>query len=133
MRKQAKNESAVLKREIQRLVREIVIKRDGTCILRHLRHCTDPVIQADHLISRANSATYADIRLIVALCRSCHGGYKKWHKEQYDALVKSILPRERVELWERMQLLSGRPTHMGISDWKAVIAELNQLLKTLTE
>jgi hypothetical protein len=49
------------------------------CILRNIRHCGgEPgftfledgvigkvVLQADHLITRANSATYADSRLVV--------------------------------------------------------------------
>ena len=34
-----KSTTAQRKKEIQRLVREIVIKRDGGCILRDIRHC----------------------------------------------------------------------------------------------
>ena len=63
------SEISQLKREIQRLLREIVIKRDGGCILRNIRHCGgvlgEAILQADHLISRSNSATFADHRLVV--------------------------------------------------------------------
>ena len=50
------------KDNIQALARQIVIKRDGGCILRNMLYrdflqCGGP-IQADHLITRANSATY---------------------------------------------------------------------------
>lgn len=124
------NDTATLKKEIQRLVREIVIKRDGGCVLRKIRKCNDPVLQADHLITRANSSTYADTRLIVCLCRSCHGGYKQWHEKEYDLLVKSILPKERVALWERCQLERLTPHRTGSYDWKLQILALKKELKS---
>ena len=123
LRKQGKSEVSQAKREIQSLVREIVILRDGGCILKKIRYCTDPVLQADHLITRGNSATFADTRLIVCLCRSCHGGFKKWHKEQYDALLRSILPKDRVELWERCLRESWKPVKMN---WRNEIIALTQ-------
>ena len=73
------SDTAELKKEIQRLVREIVMIRDKGCVLRSKRHCggnldtEGVVIQADHLITRSNSATFADTRLIVCICKSCHG------------------------------------------------------------
>lgn len=124
-----KSESSIQKREIQRLVREIVILRDKGCILRHTRRCGgeigESVLQADHLVTRANSATYGDTRLIVCLCRPCHGGYKQWHKPQYDLLVRSILPKERVALWDLAEA-NRTPQKM---DWKLVILGLEQELK----
>lgn len=119
-----------LKDEIQYYVRAIVILRDGGCILTKYRHCADPVLQADHLITRANSATYDDTRLIVCLCRSCHG-WKHWHKEEYDALVKSILDPKRVALWERAEQDSWRPTHRVSADWRISVASLKQELAQL--
>jgi hypothetical protein len=130
MRQKGISEVSKLKDEIQHLVREIVIKRDGGCILRDIRHCTDEVLQADHLITRANSATYDDTRLIVCLCRSCHG-WKHWHEREYNALVKTILPKKIVELWERAEQDSWKPTHRISSDWKLSIAGLKQELKEL--
>ena len=124
--------TAQLKREIQRLVREIVIKRDGGCILRYIRHCDpDAVLQADHLITRSNSATYADTRLIVCLCKPCHGGYKKWHKEKYDALVKTVIPKERVKLWDDSLALQHIPKRTYANDWKLAIVALEQELKEI--
>jgi len=122
------------KREIQRLLREIVIKRDGGCVLRRLRHCGgeigQAVLQADHLITRGNSATFSDSRLVVCACKSCHGGFKKWNKEQYDSIIRSILPKERVELWERCLRESWRPVKM---DWSKELVGLNQELKKYGE
>ncbi len=124
--------TAQLKREIQRLVREIVIARDGGCILRNIRHCDpDAVLQADHLITRSNSATYADTRLIVCLCKPCHGGYKKWHKEKYDVLVKTVISKERVKLWDDSSALQHIPKRVGAYDWKLAIVALEQELENL--
>lgn len=125
--KLGKSDTATLKREIQRLVREVVMKRDGTCILRGIRHCNDPVLQADHLITRSNSATYADTRLIVCLCRTCHG-WKHFHEREYNELVKSILSKERVELWDRCEKDSWRPKRTTAYDWRLEIVVLEKEL-----
>ncbi len=134
MRLVAKNDAAQNKKEIQRLLREIVIQRDGGCILRGVRRCgglpQHAVLQADHLITRANSATFADSRLVVCLCRPCHGGFKQWHKEEYDALVKTILPSERVRLWEACEI--ERQSHRAHKmDWAMEIIALKKELAML--
>lgn len=120
---EGQSDTATIKRNIQALLRQIVIKRDGGCILRKKRWCNDPVLQADHLITRANSATYGDSRLVVCVCRSCHAwkslGSNR-NKAQYDALVKTILSTDRVKLWEACELDSWRPTRNYTSDWKAI-------------
>ncbi len=125
-----------LKKEIQALLRTIVILRDGGCILRKHRMCGgdigQAILQADHLITRANSATFADSRLVVCVCRSCHGWKSlgsNLRKAQYDELVKTILSKERVELWERCEKDSWMPVRTGGSDWKLAIIGLKQELK----
>lgn len=135
LRKNSLSPTAVLKREIQRLLREVVIARDKGCILRFLRHCGGEVgkrtIQADHLITRANSATYGDSRLVVCVCSGCHL-WKKYNKEEYDALVKTILPKDIVELWEKCQKDSWRPKRTTSYDWKLQLLALKQELEHLT-
>ncbi len=130
LNKFGKSDTAKIKREIQALVRAIVIKRDGGCFLRKKRHCGgeigQAVLQADHLVTRANSATYGDTRLIVCLCRSCHGGFKQWHKPQYDALVRSMLDSNRLALWDLAEADRFRPQKM---DWKLVKLALTQELE----
>lgn len=125
-----KSNSSQTKVRIQTLLREIVILRDGGCILRKLRLCDGEIgraiLQADHLITRANSATYGDSRLVVCLCRNCHGGFKQFHKEEYDALVKSILPGWRVRLWNLKVSDMHRPQKM---DWFLVELSLQNELK----
>jgi len=119
------------KQEIQRLVREIVMKRDGGCVLRKLRRCGgeigETVIQADHLITRSNSATYADTRLIVCLCRGCHC-WKRWNETEYNDLVRTVISPDRVVLWDRCE--EDRKRHIVYKpDWKMAIIVLNQELK----
>ena len=127
------SDNATAKREIQSTLREFVMLRDGGCILRDIRHCGGEigkaVMQADHLLPRSNAETYADERLVVLLCRPCHGGFKQWHKEEYDRLVKSILPKEIVELWEKCE--EGRRGKTGKYDWRLELISLNQRLEKL--
>ena len=131
--KQSSHSAAQQKREIQGLLREIKIKEQGgKCFLYKKRGCGGEVgkevMQFDHLVSRGNSASFADPRLGVLLCRPCHGGWKQWHKPDYDRLVKSILPKEIVELWERVEA-DKKPYRM---DWKLEIVYLKSKLKGLS-
>jgi hypothetical protein len=67
------SDTAELKKEVQALVRDIVIIRDGGCLLADKTHLFSSfnlpqcggyrkdgelILQADHLISRGNSATF---------------------------------------------------------------------------
>lgn len=135
------SDTAEDKKEIQRLVRLIVTIRDGGCILRKYR-CgveasvidevvvADTTIQADHLVTRSNGATYADTRLIVCVCKGCHG-WKKWHEKEYEALVRTLLPKQRVELWDRAE--ADHQAHKTRKmDWKLEILGLKQELKQWT-
>jgi hypothetical protein len=128
------SDTAELKDEIQELVRDIVIIRDGGCVLYPGHNCSGfrkdgaLILQADHLITRANSATYADTRLIVCVCKGAHG-WKKWHEREYNALLKEhILPADRVALWERCERDSWKPVRTGAYGWKTAIVALKQEL-----
>lgn len=132
------SDTAELKDEIQRLVREIVIIRDGGCILRDrrgvpqcggFRRDGEMVLQADHLITRANSATYAATDLIVCVCKG-HHGWKKWHEREYNAFLKEhVLSPQVVALWERCERESWRPVRTTAYDWKLTVAALKQELR----
>jgi hypothetical protein len=53
-------------------------------------------------------------------------------KVQYDAVMKQILPPERVTLWERCQADSWRPVRTTTYDWKLMLAALRQKLRDQT-
>lgn len=138
------NSTAVLKQEIQRLVRLIVTHRDQGCILRKQRCgvtafvdeneeivASSSFIQADHLVTRANSATFADTRLIVCVCNGCHA-WKNWYKDEYDELVKTILSKDIVKLWDKAE--EFRKAHKTFKpDWNMEIVALKKELSTYLE
>jgi hypothetical protein len=125
--------TAIVKDNIQALLRAIVTARDGGCILRHLagryrdfpqcngfNKANELILQADHLITRANSATYADYRLVVCVCQGHHAWKSKGgnaRKAEYDALVKTLIEPERVGLWEACEKDSWRPHRTTAYDW----------------
>lgn len=138
------NDTATLKQEIQALVRLICCYRDGGCVLRNLRKCGGEaevtnyqgntvivghnIIQADHLITRSNSATFADTRLIVCLCKNCHA-WKKYNDKAYEKLVRTQLSNERKNLWDKAE--EYRQAHKTYKpDWRAEILNLKKELQT---
>lgn len=143
------------KKEIQALLRQIVMIRDGGCILRNLLKdrnapwaavdlppCNgynkngELIYQADHLITRGNSATFADPRLVVCVCKGHHGWKSvgnNLRKDMYDAILRAILPKKTVDLWNRCEKDSWRATPKRTYDWKLAILALKQeLLKLQT-
>lgn len=126
LKKKSTSDTATTKDNIQALLREIVMLRDGGCILRDVRcgnslmyAAAGVVFQADHLIERSNSATYADPRLVVCVCKNCHGWkhFKKSNHDQYNAIIKDIIEPERVALWEACEKDSWKPHRTSAHDW----------------
>jgi hypothetical protein len=144
LRVEGHSDTAQLKQEIQDTVRDIVILRDGGCIFRNIyfgipqcggyRQDGELILQGDHLVTRGNSATYADTRLIVCLCKAHHGWKSlgsNLNKDQYDALVKTLLPPDRVKLWEAAEAARHRGSHRNYtSDWRLELAALKHELRT---
>lgn len=139
-----KSETSVLKEEIQKLVREIVILRDGGCIFKKEKGhiCTGYandghlILQADHLITRANSETFADTRLIVCVCKGIHGWKSlasNMRKEEYDRRVKKLIPEETIELWDKCEKNRFNPYRMGAMDWRMEIVNLKSELNDLKQ
>jgi hypothetical protein len=134
------SDTAVVKRDIQYLLREIVIARDQGCILRDLHYDGIPecngyanngqlILQADHLVTRSNSATFADTRLIVCVCKG-HHAWKSLgsnaRKKEYDELVRTLISPERVKLWDECERDSWRPVRTTTYDWQLQLAALRQ-------
>lgn len=130
-----------LKNEIQALLRQIAIRRDGGCILRNYKSEITPryqdcggyrkdgelILQAEHLHTRSNLSTFADTRLIVCLCKRHHGYYKPQHSDEYYEIVKKHIGKERADLLKRVK--EDRGVHRGI-DLKMELLNLKkELLK----
>lgn len=91
LNKLGKGTSATIKRRIQALLREIVILRDGGCILRlALGNCSGPN-QAEHLNSRVHAHTFADTRNVVCLCQYHHIFWKPQNSRRYWELIEQHL------------------------------------------
>lgn len=135
MRYRHPSETNYIKERIQEELREIVIFRDGGCILRHtpqagpcngFKKDGTLVLQADHLETRANAASYADPRLVVCLCPGHHGGFKKWNKEKYDAIVRTLISPERVALWDAVHAARYQAKRNTTYDWRMELIALVQ-------
>lgn len=136
LRVAGKSTTSEIKREIQSTLREIVILRDKRCILHGIK-CNHEVgmegvvWQAEHLVERSNSATYADSRLVVLVCKNCHfwKHIKKSNHDQYDLFVRHKLSHDRVKHWDKCREDSWRPTKV---DWKLELLALKQELRELS-
>lgn len=148
LKARASNDTNDVKDRIQALVRDIAIARDGGCIFRiffdgseginlsfDVPECNGYakdghlILQADHLVTRANSATFADTRLIVCVCKG-HHGWKKWNEARYNEIVRQLLPADRVALWDKAHAARYQPTRMFTSDWMKEEVALKQELRT---
>lgn len=130
-----------LKDEIQAVLREIVILRDGGCFLRHFKNRIQPkyyncggyrndgqlILQAEHLHSRGNAISFSDSRLVVCCCKRHHIFYKKEFGEEYNKFAKEFIGPVRAKLWDRV--VADRSPHKV--DLKLELLALkNELKKT---
>ena len=139
LRRVGKSPTAKLKQEIQATLLAIAkIKFKGECIGKKWGHiCSgwknngEIIYQCDHLLSRSNSATFADHRLTVLVCKGLHGWKSvgsNLRKQEYDELVKSVLPKEIVKLWDRCEKEKWRVSKM---DWQLELLILQKELVAL--
>lgn len=107
------SDRSTTKKEIQALLREGVIKRDGGCVLRHFpeagacsgwRNDGELILQAEHMVTRSNSAGFADLRNVVCLCRHHHGHFKPQHSEKYWELIRRHVGEMIWAFKERLRL-----------------------------
>lgn len=133
--------TADIKRDIQATLREIVLKRDGGCFLRHYRDRITPqyrecggwrkdgglVLQAEHLHSRSNANSFSDSRLVVCCCQRHHIFYKPQHSAEYNELARKFIGPKRATLWDRVR--EDRTPHKV--DLKLELLALKNELRTL--
>ncbi len=125
------------KEEIQALLRQIVILRDGGCVLRNYpetgecggyRNDGELILQAEHLHSRTHSATFADTRNIICICRNHHIFFKPKDSQLYWEVVRKHIGEK---LWTWLQAVRNdhRPHK---PDWKLSKVVLEQELRHLS-
>src|SRR6185312_10951980 len=103
--------------EIQGILRQIVMIRDGGCFLRNYRdqivsqyvNCGPTkkdgnlILQAEHLHSRANANSFSDSRLVVCCCQRHHFYYKKQYSAEYEQFARHFIGEERTKLLDRVR------------------------------
>lgn len=136
-RKKKAETSGTIKKRIQSLLRANAINRDGTCVLSRYtdagccsgrRSDGELILQAEHLVGRSNSASYADMDNIVLLCLGHHFYFKKQHGAIYWDLIRKIIGEERwkkVQEWER----DHTPHRFTKYDWEQAEKQLQTMLR----
>jgi hypothetical protein len=136
-----KSDTADLKKDIQAVLREIVILRDGGCFLRHFQNEITPkyrncggyrndgqlILQAEHLHSRGNANSFSDSRLVVCCCQRHHIYYKPEFSDEYNDLAKKYIGKTNTALWQRVK--EDRSPHKV--DLKLELLALQSELKKL--
>ena len=144
LRKVGKSPTTLIKAEIQRLLREIVMKRDGGCFLRHYRdkiehqylNCGptklngELVLQAEHLHSRTNAISFSDSRLVVCCCQRHHFYYKKQYPAQYEQFARDFIGKQRAELLDRVRTYH-RPVKVDLKLEKLALEQELEKLSTV--
>lgn len=137
MRPKSTSDTALTKERIQALLRQIVIKRDGGCLLRNSPETTacggwrkdgQLILQAEHLHTRSNSASYSDSRLVICLCKNHHIFYKPRHSNEYYETVKRLIGPTRTALLLMVEENRYKATKV---DWKLEELALQQELKRM--
>ncbi len=130
-KKAKKPSSPQLKKQIQALLRKRAIERDGSCIVGQHRallpqnwHVCGPlrqdgeiIVQAEHLVGRASSASYGNMDNIVLLCMRHHFHFKKQHGALYWEIVRKHIGEKRWEQVQQWEADSWKPTRMFTADW----------------
>ncbi len=137
LKKKGSSKVSVIKDKIQGALRAKAFERDKTCVIGQNLHMVplvyrecgpfrndgEMILQAEHLVGRANSASYADMDNIVLICQRHHFYFKKQHPLRYAEIIKKHIGPER---WQKVQDYEQnmKPTHMVLADWKKRLDEL---------
>lgn len=127
------------KDRIQSVLREIAIKTYGKCVLSKYRETGvcgprrkdgQIIVQAEHLVSRARSVSYADMRNIVLLCKRHHGYWKTQNSRRYWEIIEEIIGPERWK-WIKKVEADQRGYNFQLYDWEKLEIGLRDELKKL--
>lgn len=144
LRARGSSDVSETKERIQALLRDTVIITDGGCILRFYSeagpcggytNAGDLILQAEHLVTRANSVSYGDLRNLVCLCRDHHLKFKPQHGRIYWELIERYVGPERwawiksVEADER----AHKPHRFTLYDWQKIEMFLRTKLAAMQE
>jgi len=137
--KYGKSETSKIKRRIQSLLRDIVIARDGGCILRDdyragacggYSNDGELILQAEHLNTRVANVSFADTRLAICICKRHHIYFKPQNPLLYYELIRQKIGEKR---WALLQATTAdrKSYPMGASEWAKCELALRQELRRI--
>jgi|SRR3990167_9920734 len=138
LRMRGVSDSSVLKEQGQAVLRQVVIARDGGCILREYPETGkcgprkangELVLQAEHLNSRSHAVSFLDSRLAVCLCQRHHIYWKPQNSARYWEIVEGEIGPKRWELFKKVR--DDYRAHKV--DLKLELINLKNELKELTK
>lgn len=106
------SDSSILKEEIQALLREISIIRDGGCVFRKypesgvcggFRKDGKLILQFDHLNSRTHAISFSNPDLGICVCKRHHIFWKKQYSAQYEAIARKIIGIKRCKILDAVR------------------------------
>jgi hypothetical protein len=133
LRKIGKSPVSKVKREIQAILRRIVIERDGGCVLRHhpkagkcggMSSTGNIILQAEHLNGRSHAVSFGELDNIVCLCTYHHLYFKKREPVLYWTLIRVHIGEERwlkVEGWAKDRSPHKIDFHRLLEELKKVV------------
>lgn len=104
--------TAEIKREIQALLRQISIYRDGGCVFRNYpesgacgcrRKDGELILQFDHLHSRTHAISFSDSRLGICVCKRHHFYFKKQYPALYEKIAREVIGKKRCKLLDAVR------------------------------
>ena len=139
LRRIGKSEVSKCKRDIQATLRQIVILRDGDCVLSKFpeagacggyRQDGGKILQAEHLITRERNITFGDLRNIVCLCLRHHGYWKPQNSRLYWELIEKAIGKKRWAWIKKVEKDRGI-YKMGIYEYGKIELVLKSELQSL--
>lgn len=132
LRMRGVSDSSVLRERIQAKLREAVIKRDKVCLLSGYPETgkCNQVMQCEHLISRSESSSFADLRNVVLLCSRHHIFWKPQNSLRYWEIIEEMIGPERWDWIQKMR--KEQSAHRSVKiDWKLELLALESQIKKM--
>lgn len=126
------SDASLLREQIQSKLRQGVIKRDKVCLLAEYPEAgrCNAVLQCEHLISRSQSSTFADLRNCVLLCSRHHIFWKPQHSQRYWEIIEEMIGAIRWEWLMKMRMEQSSQRSYK-KDWKLELLALEQQIKKM--
>lgn len=126
------SDTSVLREQIQAKLRQGVIKRDRVCLLADYPEAgkCNAIQQCEHLISRSQSSTFADLRNCVLLCSRHHIFWKPQNSQRYWEIIEEMIGPDRWDWTQKMR--KEQSSHRSYKiDWKLELLALESEIKKM--